>query len=155
MNEYTDVEEMIEHAEVGDSIKITYKQGSVNGTEPDIGVIEERDGYYNVLFEDGYGDSDWHETSLKNVIAKYCKVWNREESVSLLKRSCDKPKDPQEVYEFIAKSLKQKYGDYARYGYSDGSFANANKIGIGAGIAVDCDDQPNGTDIWINVGYFY
>lgn len=149
MVEYTELKEMIEHAEVGDRLKIA------GATESDIGIIEEKDGFYNVLFDDGYGDETWEDTSLSELISEYFEVWEGDGKISLIKKSYDKAKDPQEVYKFIAEALKHKYGDNVRYGYPDGTLENANKIGIGAGIAVDCDNQPNGTDIWVNVGYFH
>lgn len=69
--------------------------------------------------------------------------------------SMTKPKDPQEVYKFIIKTLRSKYGTNVRCGYLDGSLDNANKRGIGAGIAIDCENQPSGTDVYVNVGYFF
>lgn len=160
MRKFTRLEDMIEQVEVGDSIEITYLDECAYNSKSTVriivGIIEKRDDLYNVLFDDGYGDDSWEETSLQELILHYYEAWSESgESISLIKGNYCKPKDPQEVYEFIAEALKRKYGDNVRYGYSDGSLANANKIGIGAGIAVDCDDQPNGTDIWINIGYFY
>ena len=66
----------------------------------------------------------------------------------------NKPKDPQEVYEFIGKVLKEKYGSCVRYEYPDGKLDDANKMPSGAGISVDCEDMPYGTEVWIKVGYF-
>lgn len=155
MVEYTDLEEMIEHADVGDSIKITCNRKSFNGSEYDIGTIEEKDGYYNVLFEDGYGDEYWENTSLEDLISSYCEAWEEDGKISLIKKNSNKPNDPQEIYEFIARTLKREYGDNVRYGYPDGASENANKLGCSAGIAINCEVQPNGADVYVKVGYSY
>jgi len=55
----------------------------------------------------------------------------------------------------MIKTLRSQYGINVRCGYPDGSLDNANKRGIGAGIAIDCENQPSGTDVYVNVGYFY
>lgn len=59
-----------------------------------------------------------------------------------------KPKDPQEVMDFILRCLKEEYGQNII-----GTGQNANIYPNGATIAFRCKDRPFDTDGIINVHY--
>lgn len=71
MKRITNLEQMLIEVELGDKIETNDKYDNTN-----TGVIEFNGELYNVLFPDGYGDDEWVDESLQDLVNGWYQAWN-------------------------------------------------------------------------------